>query len=133
MATVPGHDSQLATFLRELATQALTRRGAPDDLLARVRAHIADQLPRAVPDLPAIARHLAVSERTLRRRLDDEGASYRALLDATRAELAASYVRDRRLPLSEVAFMLGFAEQSAFNRAYKRWTGTTPSAARRAG
>jgi len=64
--------------------------------------------------------------------LEDEGTSFREMLDATRADLARSYVRDSRMPLSEVAFALGFSEPAAFHRAFKRWTGTTPSGLRRA-
>jgi len=71
---------------------------------------------------------MATSTRTLRRRLDDSGTSFRELLDATRAELARTYVRDRRMPLAEVAFMLGFSEASTFHRAFKRWTKMTPAA-----
>ena len=81
-----------------------------------------------VPTLEQVAKRLATSERTLRRRLEEGGTSFRNLLDETRAELARSYVRDRRLPLTEVAFLLGFSEPSAFHRAFKRWTDTTPSA-----
>lgn len=130
---LPGHDSQLGAFLRTLARDGLARRAPPDDLLGQVRAQIAERLARALPDAATVAGALAMSERTLRRRLDDAGTSFRAELDAVRAELATSYVRDRRLPLSEVAFLLGFAEQSAFNRAFRRWTGQTPSAARARG
>lgn len=130
---LPGHDSQLAAFLRTLARDGLARRAPPDDLLGQVRAQIAERLAHALPDAATVASALAMSERTLRRRLDEAGTSFRAELDTVRAELAASYVRDRRLPLSEVAFLLGFAEQSAFNRAFRRWTGQTPSAARARG
>src|SRR5262249_16896150 len=105
----------------------LEKRG-DDSPLDRMRELIAEALQSGVPTLDQIAKKMATSERTLRRRLEAEGTSFRALLDETRARLARSYVSDRRMPLSEVAFLLGFPEPSAFHRAFKRWTETTPSA-----
>jgi AraC-like DNA-binding protein len=128
-APLPFADAQLGAFLRKLANEALARRGGESESpLDRVRALVAEALQRGVPALGAIARRLAVSERTLRRRLEGEGTSFRELCEETRAQLARSYVGDRRLPLSEVAFLLGFSEPSAFHRAFKRWTGATPGA-----
>jgi len=71
-----------------------------------------------------------MGERTLRRRLRQEGVTFRGVLDATRAELAQSCLRDHRVTIAEVAFLLGFSEPSAFLRAFKRWTGRTPAAFR---
>jgi AraC-like DNA-binding protein len=75
---------------------------------------------------------LHVSERSLQRRLDAEGTSFAQLVDEVRRDLALRYVADARIALGEVAYLLGFAEPSPFYRAFKRWTGMTPSAARRA-
>ena len=126
---LPRADAQLGAYLRSLANQALEQRGGSEPgELGRIREIIAEELQRGVPTLGVVAKHLAVSERTLRRRLEAEGSSFRLLLDRTRAELAETYVRDKRLPLSEVAFLLGFSEPSAFHRAFKRWTDSTPSA-----
>ena len=128
---LPRADAQLGAFLRKMANEALEKRGggplSPPEAIRRI---IAEELPRGLPTLDLVARRMGTSERTLRRRLDDDGTSFRALLDETRAELARSFVRDRRLPLSEVAFLLGFSEPSAFHRAFRRWTDTTPSAYR---
>lgn len=71
-----------------------------------------------------------MSPRTLQRRLADEQATFADLLESVREELARIYVGEGR-PLGEVAFRLGYAETSAFLRAFKRWTGTTPTAFRR--
>jgi AraC-like DNA-binding protein len=68
-----------------------------------------------------------MSARTLRRRLQEAGTSYREVLDATRCELARRYLSDASLPVGAVSFMLGFAEPSTFHRAFKRWTGMTPA------
>lgn len=119
-------DAQLGAYLREVANQALAQRAATP--LDRIREILAEELQRGVPTLEAVAKRMATSERTLRRRLEENGTSFRGLLDESRAELARSYVRDPRMSLAEVAFMLGFSEPSAFNRAFKRWTDTTPAA-----
>lgn len=81
--------------------------------------------------LPAIAARLGTSERSLQRHLADEGLSFDALLEELRRELALRYLADRSLAIAEVAYLLGYSEPSAFHRAFKRWTGTTPSEARR--
>jgi len=126
---LPKADAQLGAFLRGMANEALKRRaGAAPRSHERIREIVAEELQKGVPSLEQVAKRMATSERTLRRRLEESGTSFRNLLDETRAELARSYVRDRHLPLTEVAFLLGFSEPSAFHRAFKRWTDTTPSA-----
>ena len=125
---LPKADAQLGAYLREMANDALRKRpGDAPSPLATIREIIAQELQKGEPSLKVVARRMATSERTLRRRLEENGTSFRSLLDGTRAELAREYVRDKRLPLSEVAFMLGFSEPSAFHRAFKRWTDTTPA------
>ena len=76
--------------------------------------------------LAALAKRLAMSERTLQRRLGEEGSSFATLLDQARNALARSYVGDPELALAEVAWLVGFADQSTFSRAFKRWTGEAP-------
>jgi len=128
---LPKADAQLGAYLRSLANEALEKLvGVPPSPHQRIRELIAEELQNGVPTLDQIARRMATSDRTLRRRLEESGTSFRTLLDETRAELAQSYVRNKQLPLSEVAFLLGFSEPSAFHRAFKRWTDTTPSAFR---
>lgn len=79
------------------------------------------------PTLEAVARELAVSARYVQKKLSVEGTTYRALRDRLRKEIAMSYLRQPDVALCEVAFLLGFAEQSAFNHAFKRWTGDSPN------
>jgi AraC-like DNA-binding protein len=74
-----------------------------------------------------------MSRRTLQRRLADRGTSYAGVLDGTRRDLAVRYLRDPALQISEVAYLLGFGEAGSFNRAFKRWTGQTPTDFRAAG
>ena len=127
-------DPKLGAFLRETANKAIAQRDADDGSpLDRARRIIAEELARSMPSIESVARRLATTPRTLRRRLAEAGTSFRKLLDETRAELARVYVRDRRIPMSEVAFLLGFSEPSTFHRAFKRWTNTTPAAWRSQG
>ena len=79
-----------------------------------------------------LARRLGLGERTLQRRLQRDGTSFAALLDEIRAQLARSYLGDPRLAIFEVAYLLGYSEPSAFNRAFRRWTGQSPRRWRRA-
>jgi AraC-like DNA-binding protein len=129
-APLPRADAQLGAFLRDLATAALAQEGAEEPLVDQLRRAISEALRTGVPTLAQLAADMATSERTLRRRLGEHGWSFRALLDATRMDLARSYVKDRSIPLAEVAFLLGFSEPSAFHRAFKRWTAMTPRAFR---
>lgn len=89
-------------------------------------------LPEGTATLPRAARELYVSVRTLQRRLDARGLTWQALLDRTREQLARQYLADRSLSLGDIALLLGFSEQSAFNRAFRRWTGQAPLQVRRA-
>lgn len=92
----------------------------------RVRREIGALLPQGEPRLADVARRLAVSERTLHRRLADEEARFAQLLDDARRERATLLLDEPRLSCSEVAFLLGYAEPAAFFRAFRRWTGATP-------
>jgi AraC-like DNA-binding protein len=95
--------------------------------MARVRASIEHQLASGSPNVDAVARELTTSSRTLQRRLGEEGTSFRDVVETVRSDLARSYLDDLGLGLGDVAFRLGYAEVSAFLRAFKRWTGMTPS------
>jgi len=83
-------------------------------------------LPDARVSLKEVASEMALSVRTLQRRLTAGGQTFQGLLDRTRQELAQSYLRDRSLSLFEITMLLGFAEQSSFNRAFRQWVGTSP-------
>ena len=92
----------------------------------RVRKKISRTLSQGIPTLSEIATQLGMSGRTLQRRLSDRGYSFQALVDESRRELAERLLRETSYPLAEVSFLTGFSEQSAFNRAFKRWAGQTP-------
>jgi len=81
------------------------------------------------PDFPTIEQvsaHLNVSSRTLQRKLQAEGTSYKSLTDELRKDFALSYIKRPDLSISEVAYLLSYTDPSAFNRSFKRWTGKTP-------
>jgi AraC-like DNA-binding protein len=85
----------------------------------------------APPDVDTLAGQLGLSTRTLRRRLQDENTSYRELIDDVRAQTAIKYMRDTRLTVENIAFLLGFGGPAAFRHAFRRWTKTAPNEFRR--
>ncbi len=96
----------------------------------RIEASILAHLPRGTATLERVAGDIGLSPRSLRRRLSDENLTFRGLAEELRQMLCAMYLDDPSLSLAEVALLLGFADQSAFSTAYRRWTGITPSVAR---
>lgn len=92
----------------------------------KVRAAIEAQLPDGEPSAERIAQALHLSLRSLQRHLADEGCRFDALLNECRQNLALQHLRDPQCSLAEISHLLGFADTSSFNRAFKRWTGVTP-------
>ena len=92
----------------------------------RVRTRISLALSQGIPALSDVAAQFGMSGRTLQRRLSDRGYSFQTLVDESRRQLAQQLLTETDYPLAEVAFLAGFSEQSAFNRAFKRWAGQTP-------
>ena len=88
-------------------------------------------MPDAVVTLPRLAKELHMSVRTLQRRLGERNMTWRELLDRTREQLARDYLSDPSLTLGDIALLLGFSEHSAFSRAWRNWTGSTPASARK--
>lgn len=100
------------------------------DLVERTRRAIADRLRGGDPSLESVARGLGTSARSLQRHLRELGYSYNALADEVRAATARLLLEQPDIAIAEVAYLLGFADQSTFNRAFKRWTGQTPARSR---
>lgn len=98
---------------------------------ARARREVAAVLAGREPTLAGVARAMGTSARTLQRRLRAEGAPFAAIVESVRRERAEAYLRARDVSISEVSWLLGFAEQSAFTRAFRRWTGMAPTEWRR--
>ncbi|WP_295441682.1 AraC family transcriptional regulator [uncultured Thiodictyon sp.] len=97
-------------------------------LTHRVRQEICRRLPSGNPSAKDVARELALAPRTLQRKLREEGTTYKKVSEDVRKEVAQRYLKGGRHPLSEVTFLTGFSNQPAFSRAYKAWTGRSPSA-----
>lgn len=116
-------DQRMNTYINSLDKHALT---------SKVKKCIAEHLPTGDATVDNIASELLLSTRTLQRMLQQEGTTFLNLLNETRKDLALSYVRDKTMDLTEVAFLLGFAELSTFSRSFKRWTGSSPARFRKA-
>jgi AraC-like DNA-binding protein len=101
------------------------------DIVQRTQKIVIKHLPSGNISDEKVARALNMSVRSLQRRLQKAGTSFRRVLDQTREDLAKNYILDNELDLTEVAFLLGFSEHSAFSRAFRRWTGRSPSTYRR--
>jgi AraC-like DNA-binding protein len=126
-----GADPALTALLGRQLDKLLVSLPSDASVSARARLLVKDDLPSGSASIDRVARQLAMSVRTLSRRLDAEGTSFRGLLDSVRLELASAHLRDPEVELAEIAFLLGYSESSAFHRWFKRRTGRTPLEVRR--
>lgn len=124
-------DEALLDLLEQQAARLLADLPQAGDLEQAVRRAVAATVRDGEVDLDRIANALHTSPRTLHRRLDALGLGFRELRDDTRRRLAEQHLADHGMGIAEVALLLGYSEQSAFTRAFKRWTGVTPKAFRR--
>ena len=124
-------DSWLRALVEKQAQALHERLGERTQFAAAVARALTIEIQKGRGDLASVGHALALSKRTLQRRLDQEGVSFRALTDEVRRGLAAQHLTEGRLSLSEIALLLGFSEQAAFQRAFLRWTGVTPGQFRR--
>lgn len=124
-APLPMANSELAAMHDRLAGEHLNRLDS-DKASYRIRQLIIARLPDGDLLRADIAKAMCLSERTLQRRLQEEGTSFNELVDETRRALADQYLRNNDLTLAQAGYMVGFADQSAFFRASKRWFGTSP-------
>lgn len=124
-------DAQVRLMLDAYADRLLGELKLGHSVLDRARLELARQLPEEGPDLDRLARTLALSPRTLQRRLREAGLSFSQLVDETRQQLVLHYLRDPALELAEIAFLVGFGEPGSLARAFRRWTGQSPGEYRR--
>ncbi len=129
--TMHGADPALSALLGRQLDKLLESLPAQASVSSRARAVVRDDLPSGNASVDRVARQLAMSVRTLSRRLEAEGTSFRELLDSVREELACAHLRNPAVEIGEIAFVLGYSESSAFHRWFKRLTGRTPLAFRR--
>jgi len=122
---MPMQDPMLLKVMLD-TLQLLNLAAPPQSLTDQVRSHIQMELAEGEPHLEKIAGDLGFSSCVLTRKLKAEGLSFSALVEAVRCELADYYIKQKNIPISEMAFLLGYSEVSAFSRAFKRWFGTNP-------
>jgi len=125
--TISSADPYLNDLLLKYCEEALDHRGAKRTTLrSRVENAMAPLLPHGKATAVEIARQIGMSHRTLARKLSSEGLTFSEISDELKANLAKQYLRNGDLPISQVAWLLGYREISAFTHAFKRWTGMSP-------
>jgi AraC-like DNA-binding protein len=125
------HEKSVKEFLRVAPENILVKYKNANSLAARIRRRLRQELPGELPDFALIAAELHMTEVTLRRRLNEEGESYQSLKDQLRRDLAITYLSHSERSVMDIALELGFAERSAFHRAFRKWTGASPGEFRR--
>ena len=125
-----GSNKQLAQLNDHIVVRYLASQ-CKGDIINRVKTAILEKLGEGSVTESTIAEELHMSTRNLNRKLSAQNTSFKALLLEIRSELASQYINDATLTLTEISYLLGFSEISSFSRAYKRWTGHSPSDARR--
>lgn len=125
-----GDGRQRLEQLQRLA-ESLAPPAPADELLALVRQQIQRRLRAGNVSIQAVAAALDLSERTLQRRLGESGVTFNELVEGMRLDLSRRYLRQDHLSLTEIGYLLGYSELSAFSRAFRRWTGVSPIEFRR--
>jgi len=126
VSPLPTANAQMALASDQIIADYLWRLDR-SQVAVQVKAKLIERLPSGQATEEGIAEALNVSLRSLQRRLRDEETSYSQLLDETRRELAMQYIRRSRMSINEITYLLGFSEPSNFSRAFKRWTGHSPT------
>jgi len=120
-------DPAMRALMDRLAAKQMLELRRGDDPVSQARRLLARELSRGEATLERLAAALHFSPRTLQRKLQEQGLSFSQLLDEVRRELAERYLADPGFDLTDLAFLLGYSEHSAFTRAFKRWTGRSPA------
>ena len=127
---VPAADQRLHSIVQRYMERMFEQVPEEDEIITALRRAIAESIKDGNTNLTRVTKKMGLGPRTLQRQLRAHQLEFKTLLDDTRRRLALSYLKDRRHTLTQIAFLLGYSEASAFNRAFKRWTGTTPIAYR---
>lgn len=112
--------------MREICTKEISKAPAATGLAAKVHKLLLEQLPWRFPNVDAMADELAMHPRTLRRRLEAQGTSYREVITNVRRKLAIQYLRETQMSTEEIASRLGYSDASNFRHAFVKWTGRSP-------
>lgn len=123
---LPTSNRPLAGVLDGLLTEQLAKLSR-DDVVSRCKSAFLEQLSSGEPSADDVAQQLHMSSRTLQRKLAEAGTSYQKLVDDARQELALRYIDDPAKSITDITFLLGFSGHSTFSRAFRRWTGISPS------
>lgn len=124
-------DTQLLEILRAHADNLLLERRSTTELRRVVERELVRLLPGGRAQCAIVAQQLGMSPRSFTRHLAEEHTTFSQILDNLRKQLALRYLTDARISLQQVAWLLGYSEMAAFDHAFKRWTGTSPSRMRR--
>ena len=133
---IPRHELQrplpesdpILLMVMQGAMRRLNQSSQPLSVLDQARAAIRQQLPQGGPVMEQVAGLLGMSGASLQRRLSDEQLTFSRVVDSVRQEMATHYPAQRHLPISDMAFLLGYSDVSAFSRAFRRWSGISPRA-----
>ena len=125
-SALPTANRQLAATMDRILVERLAQLDK-SNVVARCQSQLLEQLSSGAVTEETMASHLHMSRRTLQRKLAEADITYKQLVDDTRRDLAMRHLDDRSYSITDVTFLLGFSQQSAFTRAFKRWTGMSPS------
>jgi AraC-like DNA-binding protein len=128
---LPQANAVTAAMCERMCDELLARRRTRLDIVSFLNEYLVIHKSDSPPQLKHIAALLNTSERTLKRRLQEEGTCFRDISNAARKARARKLIDEGRLSLTEIAQELGFSDLSSFSQAYKRWTGVAPSRVRR--
>ncbi|HVJ91041.1 MAG TPA: AraC family transcriptional regulator [Labilithrix sp.] len=131
LPTADGGDRELVQLLERHAKSLLARLPPRGTFSSRVRAAMTPLLAGGDVTIERVASQLGSSPRSVQRKLHEEATSFQRMLDDLRKEVATAYLKDRVHSIAEIALLLGFSDQTAFHRAFVRWTGRTPGDVRR--
>lgn len=123
----PGHNREFLDLVTPALAAALGELRGGSTTAEQVKVVLKRALASGRPEVATVARELGLSERTLQRRITDEGTTFRALLAEARLELGRQLLSDPSMGLDEVACLLGYQDTSSFHRGFREWEGTTPS------
>lgn len=127
---VIGYNKELNAIFRNLLEAEMAKQSNGVTFTSEVRQMILKHFQFAFPQLEEIATHMHITPRTLQRKLQEENTSFRLLSDLIKQELAHSLLNNKKLSIAQIAYKLGYAEPSTFQRAFRQWTGKSPNAFR---
>ena len=124
----PGHNAELIEIVTPALEESFGRLRPRSSFSEQVKAVLKRGFASGRPEIAAVARDLGTSERTLQRRITDEGGSFRALVQEARKELGRKLLSEHSTDIAEIACILGFQDTTSFYRAFRSWEGVTPQA-----